>query len=552
MYSQRVLESHPAGCAVGKLHNSPIGNRKMGRMQMELHTGIDLAVALIRQDNLPDLLKTATRQLTNAFGLARCWSLELDLSGRTLHCAELDELGEFDCADFSHPFAHVLQSGKARELSRAASYRLDHSGFQALLDASNRPRSFWLEPISGDDGRTLGILVLCHDEPEWDGITAMPLYQGLKQLLTHQWVSLLQNRDQVWQRRLLKRSLDHLHDAETVRQRCQQLAGSLVGTSAEMTHLRGQIIRAAGSQLAVLVQGETGCGKDLVAKGIHEFSDRANGPLVVVNCAAIPDTLLESELFGHTKGAFSGADKAKEGLLAQADGGTLFLDEIGDMPMALQSKLLRVLESRQFRPLGAQQEQYSDFRLVAATHQPLQQGIEEGRFRRDLFYRLSQFPLRVTPLRERPQDLEPLCRHFIAHYQAREGAGPMGISSHALNALAGYAFPGNVRELRNIVELACLQTPVGDDIQPEVLRLDDLFAEPAGAVYTEAGAAGIPGVPVADDIRDLKAASQAFEAAVIRERLRQYDGNRAQAAESLGLPKRTLAHKCLKYQVADV
>ena len=550
MYSQRVLESRTTGYAVGEDHTK--GTKRMGRMQMELHTGIDLAVALIRQDNLSDLLTTATRQLTNAFGLARCWALELDLSGRTLHCAELDELGEFDCADFSHPFAHVLQSGKARELSRAASYRLDHSGFQALLDASNRPRSFWLEPISGDDGRTLGILVLCHDEPEWDGITAMPLYQGLKQLLTHQWVSLLQNRDQVWQRRLLKRSLDHLHDAETVRQRCQQLAGSLVGTSAEMTHLRGQIIRAAGSQLAVLVQGETGCGKDLVAKGIHEFSDRANGPLVVVNCAAIPDTLLESELFGHTKGAFSGADKAKEGLLAQADGGTLFLDEIGDMPMALQSKLLRVLESRQFRPLGAQQEQYSDFRLVAATHQPLQQGIEEGRFRRDLFYRLSQFPLRVTPLRERPQDLEPLCRHFIAHYQAREGAGPMGISSHALNALAGYAFPGNVRELRNIVELACLQTPVGDDIQPEVLRLDDLFAEPAGAVYTEAGATGIAGVPVAEDIRDLKAASQAFEAAVIRERLRQYDGNRAQAAESLGLPKRTLAHKCLKYQVADV
>ena len=550
MYSQRVLESRTTGYAVGEDHTK--GTKRMGRMQMELHTGIDLAVALIRQDNLSDLLTPATRQLTNAFGLARCWALELDLSGRTLHCAELDELGEFDCADFSHPFAHVLQSGKARELSRAASYRLDHSGFQALLDASNRPRSFWLEPISGDDGRTLGILVLCHDEPEWDGITAMPLYQGLKQLLTHQWVSLLQNRDQVWQRRLLKRSLDHLHDAETVRQRCQQLAGSLVGTSAEMTHLRGQIIRAAGSQLAVLVQGETGCGKDLVAKGIHEFSDRANGPLVVVNCAAIPDTLLESELFGHTKGAFSGADKAKEGLLAQADGGTLLLDEIGDMPMALQSKLLRVLESRQFRPLGAQQEQHSDFRLVAATHQPLQQGIEEGRFRRDLFYRLSQFPLRVTPLRERPQDLEPLCRHFIAHYQAREGAGPMGISSHALNALAGYAFPGNVRELRNIVELACLQTPVGDDIQPEVLRLDDLFAEPAGAVYTEAGATGIAGVPVAEDIRDLKAASQAFEAAVIRERLRQYDGNRAQAAESLGLPKRTLAHKCLKYQVADV
>lgn len=549
MYSQRVLESRTTEPAIGELNIS--GKRNMGRMQMELHTGIDLAVALIRQDNLPDLLKTATRQLANAFGLTHCWALELDLSGRTLHCAELDQDGEFDCADFSHPFAHVLQTGQPRELSRAASYRLDHSGFQALLDASDRPRSFWLEPIKGDDGRTLGILVLCHDEPEWDSVTAMPLYRGLKQLLTHQWVSQLQNRDQVWQRRLLKRSLDHLHDAETVRQRCEQLAGSLVGNSADMTHLRAQIIRAAGSQLSVLVQGETGCGKDLVAKGIHDFSDRASGPFVVVNCAAIPDTLLESELFGHTKGAFSGADKTKEGLLAQADGGTLFLDEIGDMPLALQSKLLRVLESRQFRPLGAQQEKHSDFRLVAATHQPLQKGIEDGRFRRDLFYRLSQFPLRVTPLRERPQDLEALCRHFIANYQAREGAGPMGISSHALHALGRYSFPGNVRELRNIVEFACLQTPVGDDIQPEVLRLDDLFAEPARMVYAEEDAAGVPGVPAAADIRDLKAASQAFEAAVIRERLRQYDGNRAQAAESLGLPKRTLAYKCLKYQVAE-
>ncbi|MEX2476141.1 sigma 54-interacting transcriptional regulator [Marinobacter sp.] len=520
-------------------------------MQMELHTGIDLAVALIQQDNLPDLLKTATRQLENAFGLTRCWALELDLSGRTLHCSELAELGEFDCSDFSHPFAHILQSGKARELTRAASYRLDHSGFQALLEASDRPRSFWLEPITGGDGRTLGILALCADQPEWDSITAMPLYQGLKQLLTHQWISQLQSRDQVWQRRLLKRSLDHLHDAETVRRRCEHLAGSLVGNSADMTNLRVQIIRAAGSQLSVLVQGETGCGKDLVAKGIHEFSGRAQGPLVVVNCAAIPETLLESELFGHTKGAFSGADRAKEGLLAQADGGTLFLDEIGDMPLALQSKLLRVLESRQFRPLGAQQEQHSDFRLVAATHQPLQQGIEEGRFRRDLFYRLSQFPLRVTPLRERPEDLEPLSRHFIAAYQAREGAGPMGISSHALHTLTRYAFPGNVRELRNVIELACLQTPVGDDIQPETLRLDDPFAEPAQGLPA-AGSSAIASVPAAATIHDLKAAAQAFEAAVIRERLKQYDGNRAQAAESLGLPKRTLAHKCLKYQVAEL
>ncbi len=525
----------------------------MGRMQMELHTGIELAVALTRQTTLPDLLKTATKQLENAFGLTRCWALELDLSGRTLHCSDLAETGEFDCGDFSHPFAHLLQTGKARELTRAASYRLDHPGFQSLIEASDRPKSLWLEPLKGDDGRTLGILVLCRDETDWSGINDQPLYRGLLQLLAHQWIAQLQSRDQVWQRRLLKRSLDNLHDAETVRKRCEALSRTLVGPSESMTGLRAQIVRAASSQLSVLVQGETGCGKDVVARGIHELSDRADGPMVVVNCAAIPDSLLESELFGHTKGAFSGADQAKEGLLAQANGGTLFLDEIGDMPMALQSKLLRVLESRQFRPLGAQTEQHSDFRLVAATHQPLRQSIEDGYFRRDLFYRLSQFPLQIMPLRERLDDLEALSRHFIRLYTEREGVGPLGISSHALRTLAAYDFPGNARELRNIIELACLQTPAGDDIQPEILRLTDMFPDLAGpkmpdllpSSSDEHVASGT------EDIRDLKAAAQAFEAAVIRDRLRQYGGNRAQAAESLGLPKRTLAHKCLKYQVAE-
>lgn len=542
----------------------------MGRMQMELHTGVDLAVELLRQNDLTGLLNVATRQLENAFGLNRCWTLELDLNGRTLHCAKLaayakagesaraghgdrpEHSGEFDCGDFSHPFAHLIQQGQPRELSRAAGYRLDHPGFQALIEASGRPKSMWLEPVKGDDGRTLGILVLCNDEPDWQGIVGQPLYRGLLSLLSHQWVNQLRTSDQVWQRRLLKRSLDHLHDAQTMRQRCDQLADTLVGNSLAMNDLRTQIVRAASSQLAVLVQGETGCGKDLVAQGIHRFSDRAEGPLVIVNCAAIPDSLLESELFGHTKGAFSGADRAKEGLLAQANGGTLFLDEIGDMPMALQSKLLRVLESRQFRPLGAQQEQHSDFRLVAATHQPLNDRIQNGDFRRDLFYRLSQFPLRVLPLRERTDDLEPLCRHFIREYAAREGAGPLGISSHALSLLAGYSFPGNARELRNIIEFACLQTPVGDDIQPETLRLDDLQPSSESSVDVEGMPCVLTDIPAADEVFDLRAASQAFEAAIIRDRLRQYGGNRSQAAESLGMPKRTLAHKCLKYQVTEV
>jgi sigma-54-specific transcriptional regulator len=540
----------------------------MGQMQTELHTGIDLALALIGQKNLPDLLCTAISQMQKTFGLERCWALELDLSGRTLHCSALADqqssqgASEFVCDDFSHPFAHLLQSGRPCAVSRNAGYRLEHPGFQALIELSGRPGSMWLEPFFGSDGRTLGVLVLCSDQPEWASVTEQALYRSLCQIISHQWVSVLRNHDQIWQRRLLKRSLDHLQDAQLLRQRAKRLATVLVGHSQQMDELRLQTVRAASSQLAVLVQAETGCGKDVVAQAVHEFSARAKGPMVVVNCAAIPDTLLESQLFGHTKGAFSGADRAQEGLLTQARGGTLFLDEIGDMPLALQAKLLRVLESGQFRPLGAQQEQHSDFRLVAATHQPLQQAINDGRFRRDLFYRLNQFPLRIEPLRQRPDDLEALTRHFIRAYCEREGAGPQGISSRGLQRLKRYDFPGNVRELRNVIELACLQTPLGDDIQPDAIRLDDPFndgfdnngdAPPANGQCAQRSnnldCECLAGLPPLAQVQDLKAAAQAFEAALIRQRLQQYRGNRSQAAQSLGLPKRTLAHKCLKYDV---
>src|SRR5690554_5738888 len=170
-------------------------------MQMELHTGIELAVALIQQKTLPALLKTATTQLEKTYGLTRCWALELDLSGRTLHCTDLAEHSEFDCDDFSHPFSHVLQTGQPRELTRAASYRLDHIGFQTLFDASDRPRSLWFEPVTGTAVRTLGLLVLCRDHPERDGIVGQPLYIGLLKLLCQQWLTPLKSHDQVSQRR---------------------------------------------------------------------------------------------------------------------------------------------------------------------------------------------------------------------------------------------------------------------------------------------------------------------------------------------------------------
>ncbi|MGQ7273381.1 sigma-54 interaction domain-containing protein [Marinobacter sp. V034] len=525
----------------------------MGRMQMELHTGVELAVELIRQPDRAALLQCASLQMERVFGVDKCWLLELDSSGRSLVCPRLSDTLSFECDDFSHPFAHVLREARPRGLSQEACARLEHKGLNSLFEASGHSESLWLQPLLQGQKKTLGVLVMCGSGDAWEGIVGQPLYEGLLSLLCHQWDAQRERHDRVWQQRMLKRSLDHLKDTETERQKNETLASTLVGLSRSMADLRSQVIRAAGSQLSVLVQGETGCGKDLVARGIHQFSSRSEGPFVVVNCAAIPDSLLENELFGHTKGAFSGADAAKQGLLAQADGGTLFLDEIGDMPLALQSKLLRVLETRQFRPLGAQEESHSDFRLVAATHQPLQTRIRDGAFRRDLFYRLSQFPIRVIPLRDREEDLEQLCRHFIRGFKEREGSGPLGISSQALQFLGQYSFPGNVRELRNVIEFACLQTVAGDDIQAEDLRLDEIAQNEPERDGADSGVAMAiqPGVPSLHEIDDLRAASQAFEAAIIGARLRQYRGNRAQAAESLGLPKRTLAHKCQKFNVSE-
>ncbi len=456
----------------------------MGRMQMELHTGIDLAVALVRQDNLTDLLRTATRQLSKTFGLDRCWALELDMSGRTLHCSDLGEAGEFDCGDFSHPFAHVLRSGQPQALSRAASHRLDHAGFQALFEASGRPRSLWLEPLQDEGGRLLGVLVLCRDDVDWQGVVEQPLYTGLRELLVRQWVAQLRTRDQAWQRRLLKRSLDQLHDTETLRRRCERLARTLVGGSESMVQLRTQIVRAAGSQLSVLVQGETGCGKDVVARGVHDLSARASGPLVVVNCAAIPDTLLESELFGHTRGAFSGADQAKEGLLAQADGGTLFLDEIGDFPLTLQPKLLRFIQDKEYERVGDPVTRRADVRILAATNLDLTEMAKEGRFREDLLYRLNVITLTLPPLRERTDDILTLADRFLAGFVKEYARPARGFSEAAQNALLNHGWPGNIRELRNVIERASI---ICNEERVDVAHLG-LGAEPEDNAAPRVGA----------------------------------------------------------------
>ena len=228
----------------------------------------------------------------------------------------------------------------------------------------------------------------------------------------------------------------------------------------------------APTDSGVLIKGETGTGKELIARAIHNLSDRRNRPFVKVNCAAIPSGLLESELFGHEKGAFTGAIMRKPGRFEVADKGTLFLDEVGDIPLDLQPKLLRVLQEQEFERLGSSRTQQVDVRLVAATHRDLKKMVEEGEFRSDLFYRLHVFPLVVPPLRERREDIPMLVRHYVDKYARRMNRHIDTIPSHIMEVLARYPWPGNVRELQNFIERAVILSP-GNVLRPPLAELQE-------------------------------------------------------------------------------
>jgi DNA-binding NtrC family response regulator len=230
----------------------------------------------------------------------------------------------------------------------------------------------------------------------------------------------------------------------------------IVGTSSQMQKIVERIKKAARNKLTVLILGETGTGKDLIARAIHSQSDRSRKPFKSLNCAGLSETLIESELFGHVKGSFTGAVADRKGYFAAADGGTLFLDEIGDMPLRMQAKLLRVLEFREFTPVGSTDIQRVDVRLIAATNTDLRKRVEEREFRDDLFYRLNQWVIEVPPLRERRQDIPLLTHHLLKEACAQHGVNVESISSEAMSLLAKHYWPGNVRELKNLIEsVAC-------------------------------------------------------------------------------------------------
>src|SRR5437660_4573864 len=226
----------------------------------------------------------------------------------------------------------------------------------------------------------------------------------------------------------------------------------IIGKSAALRHVLQMVRVVAQTDATVLIHGETGTGKELIAEAIHKCSDRSNGPLVKVNCSAIPAGLLESELFGHERGAYTGAVARGIGRFERANGGTLFLDEVGDLPLELQSKLLRVLQERQFERLGGAATVHTDVRVICATHRNLIEMVDKGEFRADLFYRLSVFPIELPPLRDRPEDIRLLVHHFAMDYAARMRKRITAVSEEFMTALVRHSWPGNVRELQNFIE----------------------------------------------------------------------------------------------------
>jgi two-component system, NtrC family, response regulator HydG len=326
----------------------------------------------------------------------------------------------------------------------------------------------------------------------------------------------LERRDLIEQNRALKKQLEDL-----------RAKGQMIGASPSWRRMLTLVEQVADSSATILIQGESGTGKELVARSIHERSGRRNGPFVAVNCAALPETLLESELFGYEKGAFTGAGGRKEGRFDLANGGTLFLDEVADLSLVTQPKILRVLQEGEFERLGGTRTLQVDVRILAATNRDLAEMVRDKRFREDLYYRLNVVTVRVPPLRERPEDIRVLAQHYLRVYSAKNGRKLDGFTAEALERLEAYAWPGNVRELENLVERSVLLARKdridAEDLPEEVMGVK---RPPRDAILE------LIGTPLAD-----------IEQRLLDETLRITGGNKTQAAKLLGIDVRTVARK---------
>lgn len=536
-----------------------------------IHSPLAVAEALIeltktlaterRLETLLGAVVAAACRLTRAEG-GRV--MALDRTGRHLHglvgqheagperataAGEVAVYGEGNAFNMQDPNVFAAVTGKI--VNVADIYAYSGFDFTPLHRQDARcgylTRSFVAAPLWSVEGQTVGVLQLFNLRVT-EGGEVGPLPKAFERIvgsIAAQAALAVTNARLHEENRALVRQHDR-RSGDVPRPVAEPRAASarspdepVVGESPPFQAALQMARRAANASVAALLLGETGTGKDVFANAIHRFGPRRDRPFVAQNCAALPETLLESELFGHRKGAFSGALADKKGLVHEAHGGTLFLDEIGDMPLPLQAKILRLLEEGAIRRLGDTRQEKVDVRIVAATNADLPRKIAEGAFREDLYYRLSVFPIEIPPLRERPSDIPLLIEVFLERIARAQGRASFALTPRALEALYRWRYPGNVRELKNVAERAALLVD-GDEridlahLPPYLGRTAQSIVVPPSVTVEEAG---------------LRAAVQQYEAIYIANTLREANWNQSRAARRLQISRRSLVEKLRRYAI---
>ena len=450
------------------------------------------------------------------------------------------------------PFGYAITTGEVVLINNL--YEYNGYDCDAIYNAEqalgSKSVNLLVWPLSDHQKQTVGLLVL-FDLNVIDDEQSLSVFTKLAATSIRQAVLLEQYGSSMKELSADNKALST--ENKRLKQRKQKNYNGPIAESDEMNEVLSRLQRILALPVDVLLRGETGTGKEVIAKYIHENSDRAKAPFIVQNCAAIPDQLLESELFGHKKGAFTGADRDKIGLFEAADGGTLFLDEIGDMPLLLQAKLLRVLQERTLRPIGSNKEITVNVRVIAATHCHLMEKIQNNEFRADLFYRLNVFPVTLPALKERKADIMPLSEHFITMTGKKLGLEQLPVLTQtAKKQLMDYTFPGNVRELRNVIERAVL---LSDFISIENVELGDenmniTAPEPKTFNPEKTATFGDESPIDSSSPASLKDTVNNYERSVIIDFLKTNNWQTKRVAEQLGLPMSTLNHKMKKYAIS--
>ncbi|WP_114783726.1 sigma-54-dependent Fis family transcriptional regulator [Vibrio tetraodonis] len=461
----------------------------------------------------------------------------------------------FDHTSPTDPFNYAIQNGEVVLLNELYQYNgYDCEAiYETELVLGSKSANLLAWPLVDDSSKTIGLLAL-FDLNVIDNESALTAFCQMAANSIRQAVWLEEYGHMI--KNLSADNAALVRENQHLKRRKQSHYQGPIAESEQMLEVLRRLDKVLALPVDVLLRGETGAGKEVIAKYIHQNSNRADQPLIVQNCAAIPEQLLESELFGHKKGAFTGADKDKIGLFEAAHGGTLFLDEIGDMPLLLQAKLLRVLQERKVRPVGASKEVEVDVRVVAATHCHLMEKIKNGEFRADLYYRLNVFPITLPPLRERQADILPLAEHFVKHSAANLGLTQApGLSANVQKQLSLYCYPGNVRELKNIVERALLLSDF-ETITHIELGDTSLLNEPVQSESQPVQMAQPnvhnqqPSQETTDYSKGLKEAVSEYEKTVILDCLHAANWQIKRVAEQLSLPVSTLSHKMKKYDIS--